>query len=73
MPLSVVLAVVPMRGDLGRSPLGARGCRGRSHKRPLPPKAYFKIDQGVRGIPPHIGWRSGIRLYGGAEGAGLEA
>ena len=33
------------RGYLGgESPLGARGGWGRSHKRPQPPKAYFKTD-----------------------------
>ena len=33
------------RGYLGgESPLGARGGWGRSHKRPQPPKPYFKTD-----------------------------
>ena len=40
------------RGYLGgESPLGARGCWGRSHKRPQPPKAYFKISEGAGDSP----------------------
>ena len=54
----------------GRSPLSARGCRGRSHKRPLPPKAYFKIDQGARGIPQHMRYGQTLRPRASASTAG---